>query len=180
MAALEQDTRVRGFPARIGLVQLIRGGIKRDTLWEILCIASVIFIIIILPLWIYSYDRSLAASNPGRVFNIIAKNELGSPGRWLVQKGLRWDYRSNGAPNTITVREGETVTLRLTGEGVIHEFSLPKYGIKKKVYPGKVTTITFKADKIGEFKFECINFCGEGHEQMTGKLIVVPNPGKSL
>lgn len=75
-------------------------------------------------------------------------------------------------PETITVKEGEKVTLRITSSDVVHGFGLPDYGIEELVYPGKITRVTFVADKAGEFTFVCTSFCGVGHFEMRGTLKV--------
>ena len=41
-----------------------------------------------------------------------------------------------------------------------------------KIEPGKVTRVVFTPDKTGEFTFSCNIFCGSGHEDMVGRLIV--------
>jgi cytochrome c oxidase subunit 2 len=38
--------------------------------------------------------------------------------------------------------------------------------------PGQVTRVTLKPDSAGEFDFLCDNFCGTGHEEMNGEIIV--------
>lgn len=37
---------------------------------------------------------------------------------------------------------------------------------------GKITTIESTPDKQGELEFRCSVYCGSGHGQMKGKLIV--------
>ncbi|HXD51403.1 MAG TPA: cytochrome c oxidase subunit II, partial [Burkholderiales bacterium] len=39
--------------------------------------------------------------------------------------------------------------------------------------PGKTTRLRLVPDKTGTFVFLCDVFCGTGHEEMNGKLIVV-------
>ena len=38
--------------------------------------------------------------------------------------------------------------------------------------PGKTVELTFTPDRAGRFVFLCDNFCGEGHDRMTGFLVV--------
>jgi cytochrome c oxidase subunit 2 len=40
------------------------------------------------------------------------------------------------------------------------------------IVPGKVATLRVTADKAGSFVFLCDIFCGTGHEEMSGTLIV--------
>lgn len=129
-----------------------------------------------LPAAIFRYDVHLANAEPGRVINLIARNDQvdGQPGHWLAQRGTGWAYGDAGAPSVIRVRQGEVVTLRLTAADSVHEFTLPAYGIKATVYPGDLTTVRFRAAQAGEFPFLCSAYCGIGHWQMAGKLVVEP------
>jgi cytochrome c oxidase subunit 2 len=72
----------------------------------------------------------------------------------------------------ITVRKGEPVVIEVTSEDRVHGFSLPAFGLRGDVVPGVVTRIELTPDKIGSFEFLCDVFCGDGHEDVTGTLIV--------
>ena len=75
-------------------------------------------------------------------------------------------------PSTITVNKGDKVKIKITSTDVNHGFAIPEYGISQKVDVGKTETIEFIADKSGEFTFFCNVFCGSGHKEMKGTLIV--------
>ena len=75
-------------------------------------------------------------------------------------------------PNELTVKKGEPVALELTSSDRIHGFSLPDFNLTARIEPGKVTRVTFTPDRTGEFTFSCNIFCGSGHEDMAGRLIV--------
>ena len=75
-------------------------------------------------------------------------------------------------PGEITVKKGVPVALELTSSDRVHGFSLPDFKLTAKIEPGKVTRVVFTPDKTGEFTFSCNIFCGSGHEDMAGKLIV--------
>jgi cytochrome c oxidase subunit 2 len=72
----------------------------------------------------------------------------------------------------ITVRKGVPVAIELTSLDRQHGFSLPAFGMRGDVNPGEVTRIAFTPDKTGSFEYLCDIFCGEGHEDVTGTLIV--------
>jgi cytochrome c oxidase subunit II len=40
------------------------------------------------------------------------------------------------------------------------------------VNPGKISRVQIVPSKARTFEFHCDIFCGEGHENMTGKIIV--------
>lgn len=126
------------------------------------------------PWWILRYDaRQAVQAGEGTVLNVVARNDKGRTGEWLIHPAGNWKYSRERASPAIQVRQGEEVTLRLTSIDVEHEFSLPAYNIKAKVKPGKVTTVRFLADKPGTFKYECTDYCRNGHDKMSGKLIVL-------
>jgi cytochrome c oxidase subunit 2 len=82
-------------------------------------------------------------------------------------------YRYAFDPGDITVYEGQKITLNITAIDHKHGFKLDGYGINVVLPEGEVTTVTFVADKAGEFPFKCSVFCGPGHFGMKGVLKVV-------
>lgn len=68
----------------------------------------------------------------------------------------------------IKVNKGDTVKLTLKNSQGNHAVMVEGY--EKEVQGNK--TISFVADKTGEFAYVCSIFCGAGHQEMTGKLIV--------
>ncbi|MFM9428843.1 cytochrome c oxidase subunit 2 [Variovorax sp. GrIS 2.14] len=96
----------------------------------------------------------LALSKPKeRIIKIIAK---------------KFEY----VPSEIRVKQGETVMLQFTAPEVPMGFSLPDFAVRADIMPGKVTTLRLTPDKTGSFAFLCDVFCGTGHEDMNGMLIV--------
>ena len=75
-------------------------------------------------------------------------------------------------PSTIEVNKGDKVKLIVTSVDVPHGISIPEYGINERIDPGKPVTIEFTADKEGTFTAFCSVFCGSGHSNMKGKIIV--------
>ena len=53
-----------------------------------------------------------------------------------------------------------------------HGFGLPDFGLRVDQVPGKVVELAFTPDKAGRFHMLCDNFCGEGHDKMSGWLVV--------
>lgn len=75
-------------------------------------------------------------------------------------------------PNEIRVKKGERVMLELTALDFVHGFNLPDFHVRADIPPGKATMVALNPTETGRFTFLCDNFCGEGHEQMNGVLIV--------
>ena len=76
-------------------------------------------------------------------------------------------------PSEITLKKGEPVVLELTSEDVTMGFAASDFDVDVEVPPGKVTTVRLAPDKVGTFGFICDVFCGDGHEDMGGKIVVV-------
>ena len=76
------------------------------------------------------------------------------------------------SPSEIKVKKGELVTLELTSADRIHGFKLPDFNVRAEVKPGEVSRVQFTPNKSGSFTFSCDVFCGSGHEDMSGTLIV--------
>ena len=79
-------------------------------------------------------------------------------------KATNWSFE----PTEIRVSKGDTVEIKLVNEEGYHEVEIKGYG---KTIKGD-GTVKFTADKTGEFEFICSVFCGTGHDDMIGKLIV--------
>ena len=75
-------------------------------------------------------------------------------------------------PNKVTVKAGQPVVLVLTSEDRIHGFKMPDLGVRTDIVPGQETRLTLLPDKPGSFTFFCDVFCGGGHEDMDGTLVV--------
>lgn len=76
------------------------------------------------------------------------------------------------SPNTITVKQGDTVRMRVTSLDVPHGIMIPEYDINKVLNVNETVMFDFVADKKGTFTFRCSVQCGSGHSTMTGKLVV--------
>ena len=80
----------------------------------------------------------------------------------------QWEFK----PSEIQVKQGQSVTLKITSTDVSHGFALEEYNIYAFVTPGETVEITFVANNVGIFEFFCNVFCGEGHSKHRGNLIV--------
>jgi cytochrome c oxidase subunit 2 len=77
------------------------------------------------------------------------------------------------SPNEIRIKKGVPVILEFTSLDRVHGFTVPDLGgIRATIEPGKVTQVRIVAPKAGTYEFHCDLFCGDGHEGMTGKIIV--------
>jgi cytochrome c oxidase subunit 2 len=87
---------------------------------------------------------------------------------------FRSDKESQGKKPLIEVSKGDLVVFRLKSSDVVHGFSLKDFEvfITDGIQPGKLTLVSFRADKVGRFTFSCNAICGSNHENMQGTLVV--------
>jgi cytochrome c oxidase subunit 2 len=105
----------------------------------------------------------------------------------LLVAGAPWSLADDGGPRTfgitasrfkyqpdrIEVRQGETVRLVIHSADTDHGLSIPAYKVKALVPKGGAkVTLEFVADRPGRFRIECSEYCGPGHMQMRGELVV--------
>jgi len=72
----------------------------------------------------------------------------------------------------ITLKKGVAVVIELTSLDRVHGFNLPDFKMRADAIPGMVTRVRLVPDEAGTFEFFCDVFCGDGHEEMSGKIIV--------
>lgn len=93
-----------------------------------------------------------------------ALKEPDEDGKWVVET-YTW------APDQIVVNEGDTVNLEIIGiNGALHESFIEEYVDEFVVERGKLTSVSFVADKAGVFKIVCTIH----PPAMTGELVVLP------
>ena len=75
-------------------------------------------------------------------------------------------------PTLIELKLGEAAVLEFSSVDFTHGFNIPDLKIRADLLPGKITKIRLMPDTVGKFTFLCDNFCGSGHEEMNGTIIV--------
>jgi cytochrome c oxidase subunit 2 len=76
------------------------------------------------------------------------------------------------SPDSITLKKGEPVVFEISSGDREHGFNLRAFGVRANVSPGKASRVRFTPDRTGKFTFSCDVFCGDGHEEMTGTVVV--------
>ena len=103
--------------------------------------------------------RSLAQGEP-RTIEVVAKRFSFEPGR-------------------VEVIEGERVKLVVKSGDGVHGIEIKKFKVNKKVpRGGDAVTIEFVASAAGEYPILCSEYCGDGHEDMKGMLVVTAKPAR--
>ena len=79
-------------------------------------------------------------------------------------------------PDTIEVNEGDRVKLLVRSADGPHGVEIKQFKVKKAVPRAKPgdspVEIEFTASAAGKFPILCSEYCGDGHKDMTGTLVV--------
>jgi len=101
--------------------------------------------------------------------NTLLRNGV-NPVRSDVSNGVKEftidAFRFGYNPNIVTIKKGGRVRLSINNTDTKHGIRIPDLGISGN------ESLEFVADKVGEFNWYCNKYCGDGHSQMQGKLIV--------
>ena len=77
-------------------------------------------------------------------------------------------------PDVIRLKLHVPVVLELTSLDRRHGFQAPDFHVDEEIAPGTPTRVHLVPDKEGTFSFHCSVFCGSGHEDMAGQIVVEP------
>ena len=102
---------------------------------------------------LFRSDSTFAQTTEPRVIDIVAK---------------RFEF----VPSTIEVMQGERVRIVVKSGDGFHGFGIKEFDVSREIARGDTVTIEFTADVAGEFPILCIEYCGDGHEEMKGQLVV--------
>lgn len=102
---------------------------------------------------LFDSDRPSDVAQDGRVIHVVA---------------TRFSFE----PARVEVTKGERVTLVVKSGDGVHGIEIKKFRVNHKVPRGGEATIEFVASAAGEFPILCSEYCGEGHEDMVGMLVV--------
>ena len=76
-------------------------------------------------------------------------------------------------PNRIVVNQGDRVRIVFRSTDVDHGFAVEDYDVDVEIpASGEPVTVEFVVDRAGVFAFACSEYCGRGHFEMTGTLLV--------
>jgi len=75
--------------------------------------------------------------------------------------------------NELVLPVNKTIILQVTGEGIIHNFALPAFGLKIDAIPGRLNQTWFKAEREGLYYGQCSRLCGANHAFMPIAIRIV-------
>lgn len=110
-----------------------------------------------------------------QVADFTAKYQIqGSPGEVRVPPGQdafvmasMWSFTPG-----LHLKAGQTYTIWLSSKDILHGFSIAGQNLNLTASPGHAYGIRITPDKPGTYLVICNEYCGIGHQNMTGKIIV--------
>ena len=127
---------------------------------ELLALSAAFIVIVCFPVAVFAYQNLYLPStySETKVIDLVA--QAPEAGGW--------------APEVISVREGDTVRLRIKAQDVVHGFAIAGLGIDAgQIIPGEIATVEFVADRVGRFTYYCNVWCSPTHYRMRGTLEVI-------
>jgi len=107
--------------------------------------------------------------DPAAAYARIDSRALAEP-REIAVVAKRFGFE----PARVEVKEGERIRFVVSSEDGVHGLEIKKFRVNKKIpRGGDKVTIDFVASAPGEYPILCSEYCGEGHEEMKGALVVV-------
>ena len=115
--------------------------------------------------------RSLAALNDPSPLTIQL---TGYQWWWAVEYEHEEPALRATTANELHLPIGRAAIIKLRSTDVNHSFWVPNLHGKVDLIPGRLNTISLRADRAGVYRGQCAEFCGLQHAQMA--LVVVAEP----
>ena len=138
----------------------IRGNLKLEAAWTI--IPTIIAILMFVFGW-QSYLGLRNVPEGAMEIDVIAQSFS-----WIMVYPNEKETESE-----IVVPVNTPIKLNITSSDVIHSLFIPAFRVKVDAVAGVSTHAWFLPETLGEFFFQCTEFCGTGHADMTGVVRVL-------
>lgn len=89
------------------------------------------------------------------------------PGSDVYVLGQMWQWTP-----ILKLKQGQTYRLHLSSADLQHGFSLKPMNMNFQVLPGYDFVLTVTPTEKGDYSIICNEYCGIGHSQMTGRIVV--------
>jgi len=91
-------------------------------------------------------------------------------------KGPNGEPRTLAVDNFVVVPVNKNIELLVTASDVIHNWTIPAFGVKLDAIPGRVVRAWFNVDKVGTYYGQCSELCGKDHAYMPIGVKVMSQP----
>ncbi len=130
---------------------------------------TVVPLILVLIIFYYGFRGYIDLYTPPA--NAYTINVAAQKWKWL------FTYPNGYVDENLHVPIDTPILLVMTSADVIHSLFIPNFRLKYDVVPGRYSKVWFQATTAGEFNLFCAEFCGQGHSEMTAKVVVHPPGG---
>lgn len=156
-----------------------------ERVWIALALLWCVVLSIAMPFWhVYGKQNSAgkaAKTTPAeylqRVTSFVQANTVetrnevpvvqGTPGGDVYLLAKTWQWYP-----ILKMKAGQTYRLHISSYDLQHGFSLVPLNMNFQVVPGYDHILEITPDRAGTYQIICNEFCGIGHHQMTGMIIV--------
>lgn len=158
---------------------------RSEKLWLAIALLWCLVLFAMMPLWHWkggqnpSFEtyRVTAADYMKKVEAYVQQGKVGEekgfpvvaakPGEDVYLLARMWQWYP-----VLKLQKGETYRLHLSSIDLVHGFSLFPLNLNFMVLPGYEYVLTVTPTEKGDVYAVCNEFCGIGHHQMVGKIIV--------
>ncbi len=138
----------------------VHSNVALEITWTV--IPTILVLIMFWYGWVGYVDMSKAPEN---TLNVDVTAQMW---KWTFK------YENGKTTDSLYVPINQPVKLNLHSLDVNHAFYIPKFRIKKDVYPNQNRMVWFEANELGDFDIACAEYCGLNHSYMYNKVKVMP------
>ena len=137
-------------------------------------IATAVTLLILFGLTIVSVSVGKSVSASVAPANSLLIEVTGTQWWWKIRYASDDPSRILRTANEIHIPVGRPITIRGSADDVIHSFWVPSLQGKRDLIPGRTTLEWLQADRPGEYRGQCAEFCGLQHAHMAFWVIAEP------
>jgi cytochrome c oxidase subunit 2 len=123
--------------------------------------------------WKWGYDYIKGEGEGISFLSALAtpRQQIGEPGKAPTEpRGANYLLEVD---NEVVVPVNKKIRIITTANDVIHSWTVQAFGVKQDAIPGFVRDTWFKAEKIGQYRGQCVELCGKEHAFMPVVVNVV-------
>jgi len=158
---------------------------KAERTWVTVAFIWCMFITVMMPIWHFTGNQNVSTESykisedqfEALVDSFVTKYKVGEvKGVAIVEPPANSDIFMMASQFSwepiLKLKVNQTYRLHLSSIDKNHGFSVTPINMNFQAVPGYDFVITLTPTSAGEFVIQCNEFCGIGHHEMTGKIIV--------
>jgi cytochrome c oxidase subunit 2 len=137
-------------------------------------VATGLTVLILFGLTILSVSAGKLVSASVAPTGSLAIEVTGTQWWWKIRYESDDPSRILQTANEVHIPVGRPISIRGNSDDVIHSFWVPSLQGKRDLIPGRITLEWLQADRPGEYRGQCAEFCGLQHAHMAFWMIAEP------